>query len=233
MISSIHQPEDASDYALEIAGGEKAKGYEYPWMVRIIKGCAAGQCGGALISPSLVLTAYHCTIQHDSDTKPCDHSDGKRVAILGQPDKEDSSNRIEVPIIRVLYPEHANLDSEDIEDLEDHDFAMYLLKTPIKYSKYIQPICLPRPGQKFDGERVVAAGWGYYGLKTKVSTILRKVNLTVSSKEYAHKKMFGTKLQKNADGHFMDPCGGDSGTDNAGFYFQGAKRVGPICAKIL
>jgi len=206
------------DYAIEdeISGGVPALSHEFPWMVRIAgQGCLIGICGGALISPRLVLTAFHCTRDKSiSFYKPCDHSDGKRVAVLGQPNINDTSSRVEIPIIHVFYPEHAGLHS-DMGNIEDHDFAMVLLKTPVKYSRYMKPICLPKQGQEFSGETVTAAGWGSFTFwvdkKVRLSPELRKVNLTVSSKKYAHYKMFGTELRKNKKGEYMDPCAGDSG----------------------
>lgn len=199
------------DYVEEISGGVPALSHEFPWMVRIEKGCVPGTCGGALISPRLVLTAFHCTRDKNiSFDKPCDHSDGKRVAVLGQPNIFDSSTSLEVPIIQVYYPPNAGLDS-DMGNIEDHDFAMVFLKTPVKFTKNIQPICLPKQGQEFSGETVTTAGWGLFRPDRNLSPILRKVNLTVSSKKYAHKKMFGTELRKNERGIYMDPCAGDSG----------------------
>jgi len=218
------------DYANEdeISGGVTAVLHEFPWMVRLERGCVCngicdlGICGGALISPRLVLTAFHCTtsianrsISHQK--KPCDHSDEKRVAVLGNPNVFETSTRVEIPIIKVYYPPHAGLDSDNSEsdNIEDHDFAMLHLKTSVKFSKYIQPICLPKQGQEFSGETVTAAGWGSFTFwvdkKVRLSPELRKVNLTVSSKKYAHYKMFGTELRKNKKGEYMDPCAGDSG----------------------
>ena len=162
------------DYANvdEISGGVTALPHEFPWMVRLEKGCINGICGGALISPRLVLTAFHCTRNKKiSLHKPCDHSDGKRVAILGHPDILDTSTRLEVPITEVFCPPHAGLDS-DMENIEDHDFAMVLLKTPVQFTKYIQPICLPKQGQEFSGETVTAAGWGLFKAYRKGSRSL-------------------------------------------------------------
>ena len=96
------------DYANEneISGGEPALSHEFPWMVRIYgQGCVTGLCGGALISPRLVLTAFHCTRYTPiSFDKPCDHSDEERVAVLGNPDMRDISTRVEIPVIKSLIP---------------------------------------------------------------------------------------------------------------------------------
>merc|ERR1712142_1113288 len=99
-----------NDYQAEIAGGIAVKNHDYPWMVQIKYGCARGTCGGALISDRLVLTAYHCTHPPESDQKPCDHSDKKRLAIMGQLElynKNSADNTgIAIPVIKVIYPEH-------------------------------------------------------------------------------------------------------------------------------
>jgi len=205
-----------NDYQAEIAGGIAVKNHDYPWMVQLKYGCVCEtcSCGGALLSDRLVLTAYHCT--HPSKSKkPCDHSDKKRLAIMGQLElhnkKSTENTGIAIPVIKVIYPEHDHAGFDPKEDsIEDHDFAMYLLETPVKFTDNIQPICLPQQGQEFAGEIAIAAGWGHTESIKKV-TDLREVNLTVDEKKYAHRKMFGTKLEKNADGEYMDPCSGDSG----------------------
>merc|ERR1712142_462112 len=121
-----------NDYEEEIAGGEEAEGHEFPWMVQLRGGCTGtGFCGGSLISDQLVLTAYHCTHRRGK-SEPCDHSDEKKLAIMGQPNRTDNSTRVAIPVIEVIYPEHdqAGFD-KNTSNTEDHDFAMYLLKTPV------------------------------------------------------------------------------------------------------
>merc|ERR1712142_947449 len=133
-----------NDYQAEIAGGLAVKNHDYPWMVQLKYGCVGGTCGGALISDRLVLTAYHCT--HPSKSKkPCDHSDKKRLAIMGQLElhnkKSTENTGIAIPVIKVIYPEHDHAGFDPKEDsIEDHDFAMYLLETPVKFTDNIQPI---------------------------------------------------------------------------------------------
>merc|ERR1719481_2111447 len=66
----------------EISGGYYAEPKQYPWTVRLVGGCPGTVCGGALVSPRIVLTAHHCTVPIGA-TSTCDHSDGRRIAVLG------------------------------------------------------------------------------------------------------------------------------------------------------
>ena len=115
-----------------------------------------------------------------------------------------------IPIIDAKAPPHGGLSKRH---LNSHDFALMILKHPAKFSNKVAPICLPKPNDKFSGETAVAAGWGRYAaphISQNQSTYLRKVYLTVSSKVYKHKFMFGTKLDWNGE-VYKDACSGDSG----------------------
>merc|ERR1719334_2656705 len=149
--------------AVEISGGEGAIPHEFPWIVRIFGGCAKGLCGGALVSPRIVLSAYHCGYDiSQNDTTLCDHSDGQRFAILGQQyinSYVSSSYPAEyaIPIIRVIAPPNGHFDPSDNNS---HDFALFVLERPAVFDARVRPICLPYKGQEFYGKRSVAAGWG-------------------------------------------------------------------------
>ena len=94
-----------------------------------------------------------------------------------------------------------------------HDFAIFILKRPAKFSSKISPICLPKHNEDFAEKRAVAAGWGQATpsrVSKRQSQVLRKVWLTVDYKKYKHYKMFGTKTVKK-NGIYQDPCVGDSG----------------------
>jgi len=225
-----------------IIGGREATPHEFPWMVKITGGCAKGSCGGALISPRLVLSSFHCAVPSCAIacdvkkdklceyaekylkcngnkwpwnySKPCDHSDEKRIAVLGQHTMypEMIKNYYTIPIIDVKHQKNPDL-FEPSGDYDSHDLAIMVLKTPAKFSEKINSICLPEPGQDFSGKMASAAGWGRFAPANVTSILspwLRVVDLKVSDKKYKHKNVLGTELLKK-DGWYSDPCGGDSG----------------------
>ena len=187
---------------------------QYPWMVRIVGGCALGKCGGSLVSPRIVLSAYHCSVDPTSRSKKaCDHSDGKRLAILGQNriDMKNLHSYYTIPVIAVKSPPNAWL---EYKDYYSHDFAMLVLEKPAKYSEYVSPICLPHSHAEYGGKWAEAAGWGRTdapSVSRAQSPRLKTVSLKVNWRKYKHRFMFGTFLKKNDYGTHEDPCLGDSG----------------------
>merc|ERR1719431_2176680 len=196
----------------EISGGRIAKPHQYPWIVRLVGGCAGTLCAGTLVIPRVILSAFHCTIKppFTDITEPCDHSDGKRLAIFGRHEIHQNNirNYNTIPVINVLAPEYPKL---EFPTYLAHDFALLILQRPARYTSKVSPICLPEPGAEFGGLQATAAGWGRTGTDSvNQSPVLKAVELTVSPKQYYHKKMFGTELSKK-DNVYQDPCSGDSG----------------------
>jgi len=197
----------------EISGGRHAPPNAFPWIVRLVGGCPRGLCAGTLVSPRVVLSAYHCTVAIGSPSnQPCDHSDGKRLAVLGRHVFEyhliDTYETI--PVIQVSAPPHAPLVTHDDRT---HDFALLLLQYPARYHSRVSPICLPQPNAEYGGLGAIALGWGRFAkpsVSKMQSPVLRMVQLTVSPKRYRHTKIFGTKLSMK-EGLYQDPCSGDSG----------------------
>ena len=165
------------------------------------------------MSPRVVLTAYHCTVEiGGSSNQPCDHSDGKRLAIVGRHKIEYHlvSTYETIPVIQALAPPHGNLRTHDVRT---HDFALLLLQRPAQFHSTVSPICLPEPNAEYGGMKAIAAGWGRFAKPSqsiRQSPVLRMVTLTVSPMRYRHTKMFGTILTKKAN-QYQDPCSGDSG----------------------
>jgi len=220
--------QSAVDTHNEISGGNETRPHQYPWIVRLIRGCHNGYCVGSLVSPRVVLTAFHCARNKTKDRyKLCDHSDGKRLAIIGahrienywsNPDKNawwNPDDYYTIPVIKAFAPPNGNLREEDFTS---HDFALLLLQHPVEYSYKVGPICLPTPNTEFGGQTAVAAGWGQYEAQkwgdgtVAQSPVLREVKLNVSTEKYKNKNIFGTVVERRpGDNQYMDPCSGDSG----------------------
>ena len=160
-----------------------------------------GLCGGALISPRIVLSAHHCI-----------NKEKIRLVILGHNNIDNKillkaggiNNYYSIPVIEIKHPKPIN---------QADDVAILILESPAKFSEKIQPICLPEQDQDFSEVTAVTAGWGLIAKKT-LSPELRKLNLKVDDKKYWSRKyenMLGTKVVKNKDGEYQDPCAGDSG----------------------
>merc|ERR1719209_945676 len=194
----------------EISGGKEAIPHQYPWIVRLVGRCV-GPCAGTLVSPRVLLSAFHCTTYWRYKTEFCDRSDSERLAVFGRheilPHKMWSYKTI--PVIKVLTPPNAALNTRDDRT---HDFSLLVLKHPVQYSSKVSPICLPEPHAEFGGLKATAAGWGRTdkpSVNRKQSPVLKAVDLTVDTKKYIHSKMFGTKIS-GIDGPYQDPCSGDS-----------------------
>ena len=160
------------------------------------------------------MSSYHCS--HAPGTtgiKPCDHSDETRLAVLGRHtyNERKLSSYYTIPIIDVKYPDHGQHILTG--DPESHDFAMFVLKTPAKFSEKVGSICLPEQDADFGGKPAIAAGWGRTAapeVSSLQSPVLKSVRLTVSKKKFHNYKMIGTLLEKK-NGVYQDACSGDSG----------------------
>ena len=81
------------------------------------------------------------------------------------------------------YIPHPDFDPFESKSFYDNDFAIIKLAKKVKFTKHVNPICLPQPNSKqnFDSVEATASGWG--SLKEKKSItghdILQKVHVYI------------------------------------------------------
>ena len=168
------RPRAGQDY---IVFGELAVPHEFPWMVLIQGGCVTDPtkhmdlCGGSLITPFFVLSAWHCI--------PCeiignDHS----FALIGtdlwttESLKSDEA-KVLTQILEPDYEVIPIIQGKTPNAPYKNDLGLYLLARDVTLSPKVCPILLPRPDDVFQWNDAWVAGWG----KTesgKVATYLQK-----------------------------------------------------------
>merc|ERR1711936_238447 len=205
--SQLNHPKCGTRTALNfrVTLGRSAGQGQFPWVVALIY--TRGQlslplCGATLISRSHLLTAAHCTA----------NLGGFRLARakLGQTDLSDKSG-LEVGIRRVLrHPQFQQ------DPLAVFDIAIVQLRTSLRFSDQIRPICLWSPGFERTKEELVVAGWGRTQTEER-SNVLQVLDLEeVPARQCkAEYQPLGVNLLESQmcarGGGGADSCTGDSG----------------------
>ncbi|XP_075146879.1 clotting factor B isoform X1 [Haematobia irritans] len=217
--NNIVDPEDCGqqEYSTgRIVGGVESPNGQWPWMAAIfLHGPKRTEfwCGGSLIGSKYILTAAHCT--RDSRQKP--FAARQFTVRLGDIDLSTDAE----PSAPVTYAVKEVRAHERFSRIGFYnDIAILVLDKPVRKSKYVIPVCLPRAGrmppkERLPGRRGTVVGWGttYYG--GKESTSQRQAELPIWRNEDCDRSYF-QPINENflcagySDGG-VDACQGDSG----------------------
>lgn len=111
-----------------IVGGKSSQPAAWPWIVSIYKN-GRFFCGGVIINELWILTAAHCTDRYWQNYYEI------QAGIL----RRFSFSPMEQRHFAVEVIPHQNYDASNLKN----DIALMRLNSPVRYNKYVRPICLP------------------------------------------------------------------------------------------
>ncbi|XP_023657866.2 serine protease 33-like isoform X1 [Paramormyrops kingsleyae] len=152
-----------------IVGGTNALDGAWPWQVDIQTNVDGHICGGSIISEYWVLSAAHCFTQPITPSIYLLYLG--RYYLNGNNQYEQQKSVANVVIL------NGYTDTDHGKDL-----ALVQLDSPVTWSDYIQPICLPSASTLFpDGMLCYVTGWGntQEGVSLSGAGILQQVGVPI------------------------------------------------------
>ncbi|XP_075223331.1 venom protease-like [Lycorma delicatula] len=191
----------------QVSNNRAIENKAWPWAVSIINAdTQEHHCGATLISRYHILSAAHCFYYGGAYVL----KDRVR-ARLGEYDflKKDDAGSNDYEIANIIV--HEDYD----EPTHENDVAIIVLARPARYNIYVQPACMPTPGEEYDNRTAVVVGWGMIEFAGPSSSVLREVTVPVwehaSCANNYLQTIFTTNVCAASYEGGKDSCQGDSG----------------------
>ncbi|XP_034534837.1 coagulation factor VII-like [Notolabrus celidotus] len=195
---------DQQDSRGRIVGGSECPKGECPWQVLLVyKG--KGFCGGVIFRPMWILTASHCL--EDTDLQFLQVVAGEHNTAVD----EGTEQTVQVSEM-ILHEDYVKLNA-------DSDIALLRLASPIVYTTYAVPVCMPTRSlaeRELWAVRLhTVSGWGRRDENGPTSTHLRRLRVPRIRTQQCVEES-GVVLTENmfCAGYIegrQDSCKGDSG----------------------
>ena len=207
-----------------IAGGEGARPGDWPWMARLLyPNRSRVMCGGTLVTRRHVVTAAHCVAEVEPDKVilgdtiistdyDCIYPDQCKPEIIAEDPFFGSKECFEDDL---CAPKHVERGVKDINSHESFnwcppqsasdcfpmfDVALVTLDSPVTFSSYIQPVCLPAIGAEVKYKFMVVTGWGNTNREFGVTTpadVLQKLDVFHGNYESIISEVKKVKFKSN------------------------------------
>ncbi|KAJ8413191.1 hypothetical protein AAFF_G00091870 [Aldrovandia affinis] len=192
----------------KIVGGTDAQLGAWPWQVSLQIERYGHVCGASLVSSRWLLSAAHCF--QDSDA--IKYSDARSWKVyLGMRVMNTVNNAVATRLVRrvVLHPQYDQFTS-------DYDIALLELSTPVFFSDWVQPVCVPAASHTFSsGTTCFVTGWGVLTEDGELATLLQEATVKIIGHSTCNKLYDDAVTPRmvcagNLQGG-VDACQGDSG----------------------
>lgn len=154
-----------------LVGGQLADPHEYPWQVLVYDSVKFSVCGGTLISPQWVLTAYRCIDQSIENAT-------NFLVFLNDTNiyngNDDGSFVVGVSDVKVM----------NVSGFPFYDVALVKMSSSLNFfTPDVYPACLPGPDYVYEpGTILTTSGWGSITNKTgSLSPNLMELDLELQS----------------------------------------------------
>ncbi|XP_029027296.1 ST14 transmembrane serine protease matriptase a [Betta splendens] len=191
-----------------IVGGQNAEEGEFPWQVSLQVKPYGHVCGASIISPTWLVTAAHC-VQDDSKIRFS--QPGTWEAQLGLHTQRNIASTVVKRTLKQIIP-HPYYNTFTF----DNDMALMELDSPVSFSDYIRPICLPAATHNFPaGDTVSISGWGATREGGSAAMVLQKAEVRIINSTVCNSLMAGQITSRMLCAGVLkggvDACQGDSG----------------------
>ncbi|XP_028932415.1 atrial natriuretic peptide-converting enzyme isoform X2 [Ornithorhynchus anatinus] len=185
-----------------VVGGRTSRPGRWPWQCSLQTEPSGHICGCVLITKRWVLTVAHCFEGRETSTP--------WKVVLGLSNLDQPSAHTQTRLVKniVLHPRYS-------QAVVDYDISLVELSEDVGQTNYVQPVCLPRPGQLVEPDTYCSiTGWGHVGHKMPFKLQEGEVRIIASEQCQSFfdvKTITARMLCAGFEAGTVDSCMGDSG----------------------